>query len=138
MVITGGCLCGAFRFEHDGPVGPASYCHCADCRHVTGSAFNVGVRVDRTRFRVTRGQPQRYSKPADSGTLLTRVFCPICGSPLYTESPAHPAHIYVKAGAFDDPDNVAPAHQSWTDRAVAWGRIDPALPAYPRNRPRAA
>jgi hypothetical protein len=135
MPIAGGCLCGAFRFEIDGDVGPASYCHCLDCRRVTGSAFNVGVRVERARFRVAQGDVQRFAKAADSGTVLTRAFCPTCGSPLYTESPAHPDQIYVKAGAFDEPDVVEPSHQSWIDRAVPWARIDPSLPAYRRGRP---
>jgi len=134
--VTGGCLCGGVRFETDGEVGPASYCHCLDCRHVTGSAFNVGVRVELARFRLTRGEVKLFSKPADSGTVLSRAFCPSCGSPLYTASPAHPAHIYVKAGSFDDPGVVKPAHQSWTERAVPWGRIDPDLPAHARGRPK--
>jgi len=132
--VTGRCLCGHVTWRYDGDVGPASYCHCEDCRRCTGSAFNVGVRVEVARLRILRGTVATFSKPADSGTVLTRGFCPTCGSPLYTISPAHPAFIYVKAGSFDDSAVVAPGHQSWTDRAVAWGRIDPALPAFARGR----
>jgi hypothetical protein len=131
---TGGCLCGAVRYEYTGALGPSSYCHCRDCQHVTGSAFNVGVRCELGQFRLVRGAVREYSKRADSGTVLTRAFCGDCGSPLFTSSPAHPAHVYIKAGSLDDPRPVLPAHQSWLDSAVPWSRIDPALPGYRRGR----
>ena len=44
--ITGGCLCGAVRFAYTGAVGPGAYCHCTDCRRITGSAFSISVRMD--------------------------------------------------------------------------------------------
>jgi hypothetical protein len=46
--MTGRCLCGHVAYEIVGPVGPATYCHCTDCRRCTGSALGVGVqsRVD--------------------------------------------------------------------------------------------
>jgi hypothetical protein len=66
--------------------------------------------------------------------VLTRAFCGDCGSPLYTASPAHAEHIYVKAGSLDDPSAVRPAHQSWLDSAVPWREIDPTIPAHRRNR----
>jgi hypothetical protein len=134
MPTTGGCLCGAVRYEYTGTLGAASYCHCRDCQHVTGSAFNVGVRFELARFRVVRGAVREYSKRADSGNVLTRAFCGDCGSPLFTSSPAHPEHIYVKGGSLDDTSVVAPAHQSWLDSAVPWAQIDPAIPGYRRNR----
>jgi hypothetical protein len=55
---------------------------------------------------------------------------------MFTSSPAHPAHIYVKAGSLDDPSVVKPDVQHWRHSAVPWGLIDPTLPAHPRSRPR--
>jgi hypothetical protein len=81
-----------------------------------------------------RGEVRRYTKAADSGHSITRAFCADCGSPLFTASPVHPAHLYVKAGSLDDPRLVNPSHQSWTDSAVAWRHIDATLPSYPRGR----
>jgi hypothetical protein len=63
-LVTGGCLCGAVRYEYDGELGPANYCHCADCRKCTGSAFNIGVRVAVRQFRIVRGAPEALQKPA--------------------------------------------------------------------------
>src|ERR1700674_3372951 len=101
--MTGGCLCGGVRYEYDGEIGPANYCHCADCRRCTGSAFNIGVRVAATGFRIVKGSPKSFTKAGDSGNELTRHFCLECGSPLYRSSPGHPEHHYVKAGTLDDP-----------------------------------
>ncbi len=132
--ITGGCLCGATRFRYAGEVGGAGYCHCTDCRRVTGSAFNVSVGLDAARFDIVAGAPKGHAKYAESGHELTRWFCPDCGSSLYTASPVHPDTVYVKAGAFDDPTVVRPTHQSWTRSAVEWARIDPDLPGFEADR----
>lgn len=128
---TGGCLCGGVRFAYRGTVGPAAYCHCADCRKCTGSAFNVSVGLARDRFTITRGTPRAFTKTADSGNELTRHFCADCGSPIYTSSPARPDKVFVKAGAFDDPTLIKPDKQSWVSSAVTWAQIDPDLPVAP-------
>jgi hypothetical protein len=135
LVITGGCLCGNVRFAYTGRLGSASYCHCADCRRCTGSAFNVSVAMERRHFRISAGAPKGFTKTAESGTELTRHFCPDCGSPLFTTSPRHPALVYAKAGALDDPAPVRPAYQSWMRSAVPWATIEPGLPGYETRRP---
>lgn len=130
----GGCLCGKVRWRYEGEVGAAAYCHCADCRRVTGSAFNVSVRVAAAGFRVVSGEPKCFTKNGDSGRPVTRCFCPDCGSPLYTLPPLHPELVFLKAGSFDDPAAVRPAQQSWTRSAVSWARIADDLPAYEKSR----
>jgi hypothetical protein len=103
---------------------------------VTGSAFNVGVRFELDKFRFDRGRAREFTKRAESGNLISRAFCADCGSPLFTASPVHPEHIFVKAGSLDDPRLVRPHAQIWIDSAVPWGIIDEALPAHRRGRER--
>jgi len=129
-IHSGGCLCGGVRFEISGTPGAAAICHCTDCRRVTGSAFNVSLPVPIADFRIAKGAPKAYTTTADSGTELTRYFCPDCGSPLYTASPAHPETVYVKAGAIDEPGLVKPHHQSWMRSRVPWAEIPEGLPAH--------
>ncbi|MGE0278639.1 MAG: GFA family protein [Nitrospiraceae bacterium] len=131
--ITGGCLCGKVRFAYAGILGTAAYCHCSDCRRCTGSAFNVSVAMEITRFTIV-GALKGFTKKGESGTELTRHFCPDCGSPLYTSSPRHPELIYVKGGALDDPTLLQPAHQSWTRSAVPWAAIKPGLRSFDTGR----
>lgn len=133
-VVTGGCLCGAVRYEYDGEVGPAGICHCADCRRVTGSAFNVSVPMKQAQFRLVSGALKSFTVRAESGNDVTRCFCPDCGSPIYTLPPHRPDTYFVKAGTLDDPGLVRPAHQAWTRSAVAWAHIPPELPSFEKGR----
>lgn len=133
-MVEGGCLCGAVRYACEGEIGPAGYCHCTDCRRITGSAVNVSVRVPLKAFQLLSGSPKGFTKRADSGTELTRHFCGDCGAPLYTSSPRHPEAIYVKAGSLDDGSEVAPTSQAWTASAVAWARIPDGIASYEKGR----
>jgi len=133
IAAKGHCLCGHVRYEYTGQIGPASYCHCEDCRRCTGSAFNIGVRMDAGGFKIVGGSPKGFTKRGESGFELTRYFCPECGSPIYTSSPRHPEYIYVKAGTLDDPNLVKPAHQNWAASAVQWSKIDDTLPAFTKG-----
>ncbi len=132
--ITGGCLCGALRWDYSGTVGPAAYCHCSDCRRITGSAFNISVPVEAAAFRIIKGTPRGFAKLSDAGVELTRYFCPDCGSPIFGSSPRHPETFYVKAGSFDDPGLIRPSHQSWTQSRVAWSSISTELPGFAKGR----
>ena len=134
MTAKGGCLCGAVRFTYEGEVGQAGYCHCADCRRCTGSAFNISVKCEATRLHIERGSLSGYTKEGGSGHSLTRHFCARCGSPILTSSPRHPEFVYVKAGAWDDPGINHPAHQAWVASAVSWHMIQENLPTFKQSR----
>ncbi len=131
--ITGRCLCGACAYALDGPLAPGGICHCADCRRVTGSAFGVSFRADRARL--TRyGVTHSFTKRADSDTLLTRHFCPQCGSPLYTESEAHADAVFIKAGTLDDPQALTIDRQMWTVSKVSWASAPDGIATFAQGR----
>jgi hypothetical protein len=134
VTLTGGCLCGAVRYEYSGDIGPTGYCHCTDCRRCTGSAFNVGVCVATEEFRVVAGRLKGFTKKGDSGNELTRHFCIECGSPIYTSAPSAPATIFVKAGSVDNPALVRPDHQKWTASEVPWAFIERDMPSTSRGK----
>ena len=134
QILDGGCLCGRVRYSYQGEVGAANYCHCADCRRVSGSAFGVSVPVDASGFHIVEGEPKSFTKQGDSGRPVTRFFCPNCGSPLFTVPPHRPGTYFLKAGSLDDPSVVRPARQSWMRSRVAWASIDSELPAYDKGR----
>jgi hypothetical protein len=133
-LVTGGCLCGAVRYEYDGEVGPAAYCHCADCRRVSGGPFTVSVRMNREQFRLVRGEVKRFVSLSDAGSEVARCFCPECGTPIYGYRPHHGDRLFVKAGTLDDPTLVHPSDQFWTRSAVDWAHIPADLPAFDRGR----
>jgi len=78
--ITGGCYCGAIRYESDEPPISAMVCHCRECQRWTGSAFLAAVAFTLTGFRYTKGSP----KLNQSAPILERSFCPDCGSSLHS------------------------------------------------------
>jgi len=134
-MITGRCLCGHIKYEYTGDPGQSSYCHCSDCRKVTGSAFIVSVRFEAKYFRITTGyNTKSYTKIADSGNSITRDFCPNCGSPIFSKSPHYPEHIWVRAGTLDDSSFVKPTHQSWTDSKVEWADIPKEIKSFRKGR----
>lgn len=133
VVVTGGCLCGAVRFECEG-LGSAGYCHCEDCRRCTGSAFNVSVPCPTDGFRIISGDLGSFTKTGESGFELTRCFCHSCGSPIFTSSPLDPSVVYIKAGALDDPDAVKPALQAWMRSKVVWADIPDGIASFEKGR----
>jgi hypothetical protein len=101
---------------------------------ITGRCLCGFIKYTYTGPLGSAGHVKGFIKRGVSGTELTRYFCPECGSPIYTSSPRHPLHVYVKAGTLDDPTVVKPGHQSWVGAAVSWSAIDSSLPTFPRGR----
>jgi hypothetical protein len=117
------CLCGGITLSYTGSIGPANYCHCEDCRRVTGSAFNIGVRVERKDLKVRAISELRSYKYVSNGRGIERCFCGRCGSPIFTLHPAKPDYAWVKAGIINDPKVVKPAYENWVKDKVAWASI---------------
>ena len=84
--ITGGCLCGAVRYEADGAPFHLTHCHSADCRRGSGAAFVTWASFRRDDFHFTLGAPAEVKW---SGRQ--RLFCSHCGTPLaFTTGPDEP------------------------------------------------
>src|ERR1700746_212209 len=79
MAITGGCHCGAIRYEAEGEAITHALCHCTDCRRSAGAPMG-GWTMDRLdSVKVTKGAPKIY----ESSEHGRRHFCPNCGSGLF-------------------------------------------------------
>jgi len=130
-MITGGCLCGAIRYRVDAPVTELRHCHCGNCQKASGSVGTVGAAIASSAFRITQGTPKRYSAVADSGRTLHRFFCGECGSPLYSQRENTPETMVVRAGTFDDADDLKITMHIWTARARPWHHIEPGAKQHP-------
>jgi hypothetical protein len=128
------CLCGGIALSYTGPIGPANYCHCEDCRRANGSAFNIGVRVERKGLEVRATTELRgYKYLSGSGKEIERCFCGRCGSPIFTLHPVKPEYAWVKAGIINDPKVVKPAYENWVRDKVEWATVS--VPeSYAENR----
>ncbi len=129
MKATGGCLCGAVRYEIDGEPIFAGHCHCSDCRKATGTGHVSVTALPRSAVKVT-GETRGYSVTGDSGQPFTRNFCPVCGSLIFGESATMPGMMTITAGTLDDPSAFEPQMVIYTKSRPAWDRIDSGLPEF--------
>ena len=68
---TGGCLCGAIRYESGGEPAFSLQCHCRDCQRQSGAAYVAAVRMPSAEFRITQGTPKRYIAKSARFNVLT-------------------------------------------------------------------
>lgn len=125
-MLRGGCLCGGVRYEIDGPVGPALYCHCSMCRKAHGSAFRARLAVPKASLRFTQGEHllQRY---ISSGNTV-RTFCRQCGSPMVNFWTVEPGNYGLAMGTLDDDPGVRPECHLYTGSKAPWYEIADDLP----------
>jgi hypothetical protein len=91
MKITGSCHCGGIEYEADIDPAEVLVCHCTDCQALSGTAFRVVAFAPEHSFKLKKGRPKVYIKTtSDSGNPREQTFCPDCGAPLYSRSPARP------------------------------------------------
>ncbi len=126
-MITGGCLCGAVRYEATGEPITTRVCWCRLCQKLgAGSGtVNVGFRAEDLQF---QGNLTTFDSIADSGTKLTRGFCPICGTPMTSQAETRKHLMFVRAGTLDDPEIAQPELTIWTAEAPSWACISQTLP----------
>jgi hypothetical protein len=136
--FSGGCACGAVRYECSAAPRSMVNCHCRDCQRAGGAGFSPTVVVPAAAFRLLRGEPKRHSTAAESGHTAFRAFCGECGAPLFASSSARRDFIGIRAGSLDDPSWFQPEAEVWAASAQPWDRLDGALPHFPRGRVRPA
>jgi hypothetical protein len=130
---TGACLCGAVRYEVDGPLAPIQLCHCSQCRRASGAAFAANMPVRAAHFRVVAGAERL--KAYESSPGKQRLFCEACGSPIISRSVAAPGWVRVRAGTLDEPAPTRPAFHFHVASKASWWPIEGELPQYPAERP---
>jgi hypothetical protein len=132
---TGGCLCGAIRYETSGAPLFSLLCHCRDCQRQSGSGHIAALRVPAAGFRIIKGTPALYETVADSGNTVTRAFCGTCGSGLYVQVSTRPDLIGLRAPSLDDPSGFRPEADIFVQSAQPWDTLHPDLPHYPTYPP---
>ncbi|MBY2923092.1 GFA family protein [Rhizobium leguminosarum] len=107
-IRTGGCLCGAVRYEVWGEPYQSGLCHCKTCRKITGSAFSATANWHRRQFQMS-GEISTFDK---------RSFCPVCGSRLFF---LFDGGVEVFLGTLDDaPYAISPMVEVWNIRREPW------------------
>jgi hypothetical protein len=131
--FTGGCLCGAVRYEVTAPFASAGYCHCRRCQRRTGTAASANGRTEPGSFRVTAGAELLRAFRPETG--FEKWFCGECGSALFSRSPTDADEVGVRLGTLDSDPGVRPSYRQFTDYAAVWEEIpEDGLTRYPESR----
>lgn len=125
---TGGCLCGAVRYEVAGPLASIQLCHCRQCRKAQGSAFAANIPVQAARFRVLQGAAELREHRATPSKR--RVFCGACGSPIFSQRDDAPETVRLRAGTLDDDTGLEVGFHIQAASRAPWCDIDDGRPAY--------
>ena len=129
--FTGGCACGAIRYEISAAPLLMAHCQCRDCQQSTGAGHAPSLLFPKAAVRMT-GEPGQYAARADSGKMKTRGFCRNCGSPIYSTLESLPDAFVIKAGSLDDPSVFRADMVLYTDSGCGWDYLDPKLARFAR------
>ena len=129
MRLTGGCLCGAVRYEVETPSELHYLCHCSDCRKHGGAAWHAAIVVAWADFKVT-GETAKSTVTAESGRTIARHVCATCHSQLYVTQWPVAERVSVKAGSLDDQSLFDPRYEIWTQSRVDWAPDFPELESF--------
>ncbi len=127
--FTGGCICGAVRYECSAEPVMTGNCHCRDCQKAGGGPFASALAVPTAAVKVT-GEIKYYETKGDSGHMVSRGFCSNCGARLFGKPQAMPDLAVITAGSLDDPSWFRPGMDLYTSSAQPWDYMNPDLPKF--------
>ena len=95
-------------------------CACEDCQKASGTGHSTVALAAKSDVTIT-GETRDFERPANSGAMFTRTFCPICGTPICGRSSRAPQALMLPVGLFGkDTEWFAPnqlifgrSHRDW-------------------------
>ena len=127
-MITGNCLCGGVEYEYAGELTELVICHCDMCKRAQGTPFASNAPIERAAFRILKGEDvlSTYASSANK----QRIFCSLCGSPIYSQRTDLPGKIRLRVGTVTSGQIPEPAYQIFCDSAASWLPLDLDCPRY--------
>jgi len=127
--LTGGCACGAIRYQCSAEPIFSGHCYCRDCQRKSGTAFSSGLVVPIDAVKI-EGEARYYEVTAASGMKRKLGFCATCGSPLFSKPEAMPNTIGIMAASLDNPNLFRPGVSIFTSSAPAWAIFAEGVPRF--------
>lgn len=131
---TGQCQCGSVRYTILAAPVRMGQCHCDDCRKSTGTGHSSNAFFNKKNVHID-GQTSRYESETDTGSILTRFFCPNCGSRLFGTSSMLKKIMSVSAGTLDDSSWFKPDAIVYKKRQPVWDLMDESIPSFEEMAP---
>jgi hypothetical protein len=131
-MAQGSCLCGAIRYEVEGPIGMMSHCYCSMCRKHHGAMFATFVATPVQQFRWLAGEGD--VKTYRSSSNGKRSFCGTCGSVAPIVIRAIDL-AFIPAGNLEGDLGLKPQSHMFVGSKAAWHAISDDLPQYEKYPP---
>jgi hypothetical protein len=130
---TGGCHCGAVRYEMGESPLHHAFCHCNDCRRSAGAPMVAWAMFPASEVTLLSGEP----KVCASSEHGRRHFCGECGTGLfYVNEDMLPGLIDVQTATLDEPDAFfAPSAHIQVAERIGWMKDAHRLPEFERYPP---
>jgi hypothetical protein len=116
--LEGSCLCGAVRFEVTEPFVTMTYCHCTNCKKLSGGVGTANGRARTAAIRVVEGRELLRTYQPREGTAKT--FCSVCGSNLFGGGWPESELASVRLSAIDSPLNQRPEAHIYVRSVAPW------------------
>ena len=129
-ISSGSCLCGAVRFQTQGPLRGVIYCHCSQCRKQSGH-FYAATNVADDNITITGTENITWY---EASSFARRGFCKTCGSVLFWK-PGQDAYVSVLAGSFDAPTGLEGECHIFIGDKGDYYTIDDGLPQFEKSTP---
>ena len=124
--MTGGCLCGAVRYEARAEPVFVCLCHCSSCRRATGGSVVPWATYRTSDVSFAPGALELRSSSAG----VTRGHCSRCGTSISYVHERRPAEIDLTVESMDDPMRFKPQAHIWVEDKLPWMVIGDGLPQY--------
>ena len=131
--MTGGCACGAVRYELRSQPFASGWCHCTTCQRLSGAPGMVFASIARDDFVYVQGADK--AKPLVLTSFARREYCADCGSSLTVEYDFQPETVDFTVCTLDDPGSAPPENHIFWSSKPNWLEISDDLPRYPQFRP---
>jgi hypothetical protein len=139
LTHTGGCACGAVRFQVRGQPLFGTVCHCKFCQRRLASAFAVMASFPEEEVEILQGELTTCEHRSDeSGRWLRMNFCGKCGTTVAHTAEVRPGLKTIAAGCFDDLSWFAIDRHIWVQSKLPWVTIPETVAAYQQGAPAAA
>ena len=126
---TGQCLCGSVKYTISSAPVRMGQCHCDHCRRLTGTGHSSNAFFVKDAVHI-EGDTSHYAVTADTGAIITRYFCPKCGSRLFGTSNVVTNIISVSAGTLDDSSWFKANAIVYNKRRPVWDCMDKDIPTF--------
>ncbi|MEM7294047.1 MAG: GFA family protein [Pseudomonadota bacterium] len=130
QILTGGCRCGAVRYQAREQAMDVAYCHCTDCRGFSGAPVVVWIAYNTNQCEFTGEAPSSY----ESSPGIEWLFCNKCGTSIaWTAASLRFDDLHITEfliGTLDDPQAAMPDRHWFAGEQLDWFEVSDDLPRY--------